>query len=313
MEVVNPFFTVLTPTFKGADRLAGVLKCLLDQSFKSFEWIIVLDGHHQETIHWINDNIYKNLMIDFIVKVDIIQHNHKKAAINHGLKMASGEFIIIADDDDWFPSNSFETFIKAWNSIPNENRVDFVGVTGLCVDESGNVIGDKFPKDEFVSTPLECLIKHRIKGEKWGIIKKSIFLENMFFEEPKGYVGESTVWFNIGKKYKTLYINKVVRIYRFNPISIMNSVHSKQKILANCQAYSWGYKHPCENFLFEIIKSPRILIAYSSNYVRYLLHCLNSGQYRYWLSPVSSISVFISAFIGLPIGFFLFSRDLIRK
>ena len=36
--------SIITPTFKGSDRIHGVYKSISNQTIKPLEWIIVLDG-----------------------------------------------------------------------------------------------------------------------------------------------------------------------------------------------------------------------------------------------------------------------------
>ena len=43
--------------------------------------------------------------------------------------------------------------------------------------------------------------------------RREVLLDYKYFEDAEGLVGVSTVWWEIVKKYKTVYINKVVRHY----------------------------------------------------------------------------------------------------
>ena len=97
-------------------------------------------------------------------------------------------------------------------SIPEADKENYCGVTGLCVDRVANILGDKFPSDVFDSTPAECFYRHRLRGDKAGFLRTAVLREYPF-PELKGFSFylEGIIWNSIGRKYKTRYINKAIR------------------------------------------------------------------------------------------------------
>lgn len=303
--------SVLTPTYKGANNIKRVFDSLKNQTFKDFEWVVILDGHDENTIKILNE--FKEEKLFFKITVNTIKHNHKKAAHNKGIKICKGDFVCIADDDDSFPSDALEQFINAWNSIPNQKKDSYVGVTGLCIDNNNNIIGDKFPEDLFHSNALDCSLKYKIKGEKWGMLRRDVLLKYPFFEKPEGYVGESTVWFAIARKYKTLYFNKVVRNYLFNELSIMNAPYSKKKISTNCQAYTFGYRDTIINNFDYFKYNPIWFIKCSIQYTRYLIHSLLNKKYRHvWMNPFVNLHLFLLFIFTFLISLFFVVKDILK-
>lgn len=305
----NCKFTVFTPTYKGRTKLYAVYKCLTSQTFNDFEWIIVLDGEDSETLSIVKDIKNKApFFVDFFVN----PHNHKKSAINRGIQESNGDFFIIADDDDFIKSDALEVLHKSWLDIPEHKKNEFVGVTGLCEYENGDIVGDLFPEDIYDATSLECTLKSKISGEKWGFQRIEIMKNFPFFEDAEGYVGESTVWHEIGKKYKTRYINKVVRTYNQTENSIIREPLNKGKVVKNCQAYVYGYRYSCGKIGRWVLYNPRFYIACSVNYVRFYFHCLRLKKTKSWMNPFNQnfLSVF-SFFFALPVGFVFFVKDLI--
>lgn len=310
-ETKEPFLTILTPTYKGGDRLLGVYNSLLNQTYKNFEWVIIMDGYCDETQAIINKMTAESI---FPIISNWIDHNHKKAAHNDGVRRANGKFILIADDDDEFPSQSLEILVDAWNTLSHEEKKTFVGVTGLCVDEKGKIVGDKFPSNHFKSNALDCSLKHKIKGEKWGMLKTSILKKNLFFEEPKGYVGESTLWFKLARKYNTLYVNRVVRTYKWNENSIINSSLDKKKISNNCQAYAFGYRDPLVNHIDYAFYHPRFFAACIVNYTIYLFYAIKNGLYKDYLTPVAPPYLLLLIILFLPLTLLIFfKRNILVK
>ena len=71
-------------------------------------------------------------------------------------------------------------------------------------------------KDYLLSNVNEISFKFGVRGEKWGILKTSVlreFVEKLPHTELSPYISENVLWSPIATKYKTVYINKPLRIY----------------------------------------------------------------------------------------------------
>jgi glycosyltransferase involved in cell wall biosynthesis len=92
-----PLVSALTPTFNRRAFFPRAIQCFLSQDYPNLEWIILDDGA---------DPIGNLLPTDPRIK-----YFHEKPKKHHGAKMnrcfelASGEFGIVFDDDDWYPTN----------------------------------------------------------------------------------------------------------------------------------------------------------------------------------------------------------------
>lgn len=204
-------FTVFTPTFNRAHTLHRVFASLCAQTFTDFEWVVVDDGSEDNTealiAKWKKEAV-------FPLRYKKQQNSGKHIAINHGVALAKGEFFIIADSDDEFLPDALQIFYDEWMLIKPQKREKFTGVTGLCVNADNQIIGDKFPKDVFDSTPADTYYCYGISGEKWGFHRTSVLAEFPFPENTiTSFYPEGLVWNRIGRKYLTRYINRPVRLY----------------------------------------------------------------------------------------------------
>jgi hypothetical protein len=130
------------------------------------------------------------------------------------VQLARGELFLTLDSDDACVPGALERFKFHRDAIPVNERAAFSGVTALCVDQSGKLIGDKFPLDVCDSDPIEMAYKYKVKGEKWGFHLTEVLKQFPFPELAAGkYVPESIVWDAIGKLYKTRFVNEPLRIY----------------------------------------------------------------------------------------------------
>jgi len=203
-------FTLFTATYNRKDTLPRLFESIKALSYDSFEWLIVDDGSTDGTDKLIAELKRKS---HFSIRYIWQENAHKKTAWNKGVKMARGEFFVPIDSDDTLTSNALHIFEAEWNSISKNERSDFIGVTCLCIDKEGRIVGDRFPSNRFVSDSLKLFFNDRIDGEKFGMSRVEVLREFPFPEELPDLVPEGVVWFRASVKYKTLFSNKVVRVY----------------------------------------------------------------------------------------------------
>jgi len=212
-------FSVFTPTYNRAHLIEGVFKSLQQQTYKDFEWIIVDDGSSDNTKEIIQS--FKQ-QATFDIRYYYQPNQGKHRAFNKAVKLARGELFITADSDDTFVPHALYTLKQEWDNIPNKD--EFSAVTGLCVDEHGEVIGDKYPTDRFDSNSFESYFIYKISGEKWGFQRTDVLRKFPFKEfENEKFIAESSVWFEISKYYKTRYINIPLRIYKTHNDSLSSN------------------------------------------------------------------------------------------
>lgn len=204
-------FTIFTPTFNRGYSLHRVYHSLCQQTLTDFEWIIVDDGSSDNTRHIVDGWISEGR---FSIQYKFQPNSGKHVAVNQGVRLASGELFLIADSDDKFPANALELMYDHWCDIPYKERSKFTGVTGLCADEQGQIIGDKFPADVFDSNSADIYYRYGIRGEKWGFHRTDV-LRAFPFPEPEdvSFIPEGLIWNTISRHYKTRFVNKIVRAY----------------------------------------------------------------------------------------------------
>jgi len=216
-----PLVTVFTPTYNRAYCLHRVLESLKSQTFQNFEWLIIDDGSTDNTKSWVEQN---RSNCEFSIRYFYQENKGKHIAINKGVKEAKGEFIIIADSDDTFKPETIEVFLETFHKIPDKEK--YAGIWCLVDDESGNIVGDRFPENEWDCGVAEFYFKERIQGEKWQMIKTKVMknhpMPNIII---KGlYVGESIMWMSIANSYLFRCINTPLRTYHSSSDGIMQKV-----------------------------------------------------------------------------------------
>ena len=204
-------FTVFTPTYNRATLLPRVYESLCAQICRDFEWLIVDDGSTDETRIWVEQCQQK---APFAVRYAWQPNSHKKVALNHGVRLAQGELLVVLDSDDTIRPDALATMQRLWLEIPQDKRGSFSAVTGLCERPDGTIVGQKYPLDVMDSTPMEMILRYQIKGEKFGFQRVDVMRQYPFPEDVDGYLPESIIWWRIAKSgYQTRFVNVVLRTY----------------------------------------------------------------------------------------------------
>lgn len=91
-----PFFSIIIPTYNSAVTLATCLDCILGQSFKNIE-VLIVDGNSKDcTIAIVKEYAGNHQNIKWISEND----NGIYDAMNKGIRMAKGEWLYFLGSDD---------------------------------------------------------------------------------------------------------------------------------------------------------------------------------------------------------------------
>jgi glycosyltransferase involved in cell wall biosynthesis len=296
------YFTVFTPTYNRAATLPRVYQSLQAQTFRDFEWLIVDDGSvdntHEVVQKW---QAEAEFPIGYVYQVN----QGKPTAFNRGVREAAGELFLTLDSDDSCLPQALERLKYHWENIPAAQREHFSAVTALCKDQNGRLSGNKFPQDVTDSDCVEMYFRGYLWGERWGFQRTDVLREFPFPDLPgKTFVPESVVWLALSQRYKTRFVNEVLRIYHIGDGAKDHLSSLNTKVL-------WGraflHRYVLEEFVDWFRKAPVSLFRSAINFSRYSF-ALGKG-------PVAQFkelkNLRARALLGgsLPVGFLMYLRD----
>jgi glycosyltransferase involved in cell wall biosynthesis len=205
-------FTVFTPTYNRAHTLTGVYDSLRSQTCRDFEWLIVDDGSTDGTRRLVDQWRASG---EFPIRYIYQENQGKHVAHNRAVSESRGEFVLPLDSDDACVPQALARFKHHWNSIPDNEKELFSGVTALCMDKEGRLVGTRFLEDVTDSNSLEAYYKHHVRGEKWGFQRTMVLRQFPMpgSEVGRSYMPEGLIWWRIARQYKTRYVNEMLRIY----------------------------------------------------------------------------------------------------
>ncbi len=237
-NVGAPLFTIFTPTYNRAHTLHRAFDSLSAQTLRDFEWIVVDDGSTDGTEQLVADWME---VASFPLRYLRQDHGGKHIAHNLALDAARGKFFTCLDSDDALTPDSLEKLARAWETIPEDARPTFCGVDGLCCDQHGDLVGDKYPLD-----PLDADLRHRKylygpRGEKWGVVLTDIARRYPFPNVARGrYLPEGIVWLDMAKTYKCRAVNEIVRVYYIDETEPGVTTALKRRLAAHAEG-NWHY------------------------------------------------------------------------
>jgi glycosyltransferase EpsH len=229
-----PKISIILPVYKSVDYLDKILDCLQNQSLKEIEIIFVNDGSPDDSELIIKKAAEMDSRITYIY-----QDNQGPAnALQNGLNIAKGNYVMILDADDWIDKSTSE---EAYNAAIN---FDADMVFWTFKKEYPNKTIDAnlvFSKDmQFDSTNIKWL-RRRLFGligteiakpfmndaisSVWGkLYRRSVLIKNNIQFISTNEVGSTDVLFNAQAiKYvqKAVYLHKFFNHYRQdNPTSL---------------------------------------------------------------------------------------------
>ena len=297
----NFWISVCVSTYNRADLLAYLYQSIVSQESSDVQLVIVNDGSTDKT-----EELIQNWIHEEKVKIHYFYQNNegRGSSLRKALLNAEGEYSIIMDDDDYFVDGAFKRIKQSLLRISEKNSLGkkLAGICGLCISEDGEVLGDKFPNNNYKSDFFKIRFIDNISGDKKEIVKTEIIRRNIFpyFENEKRIV-TSTLWNRIAYNYDCLFLNYAVAVKRYIKGGMSDS-------LLTLKAESPNYQ----------IEDSIISINYPDNYrPRVILMC-SAKLWKYWLFGgnlnLSKIkfSRLPLVFFGLPLGIIIYLYDWIK-
>ncbi len=184
--------SVLMPVYNGEKFLKEAIEGVLNQLYKDFEFLILDDGSIDNSIK------IAESFSDSRIKIIKLNHQGIVKALNEGLKISEGEYIIRADADDISLPDRFEKLLK----YMEENReVAVCGSWAISINDKGEYTGEmKYPPIENSDIKKYALM-HNPFIHPSVIIRKNILNEVGRYREFK-HNEDYELWTRILSKYE---------------------------------------------------------------------------------------------------------------
>ena len=224
---VAPLISVILPIYKVEKYLHRCVDCILTQTYENLEVLLVDDGSPDSCRDICDDYGRKDARIMVIHK----ENGGLSDARNVAVDVATGEWIVFIDSDDFVSSDHIETL---YNLVDKYNSL--VGVSSYtCFFENDHPKLKTGKIDDFVCSSKEAIdrifYQNGFETSAWGkIYHKSLFKSGIRY--PKGWLYEDlpTTYRLFLECDKVAFTNKETYFYLLRASSIEGSSFSPRKL-----------------------------------------------------------------------------------
>jgi|LFRM01.1.fsa_nt_gb CDP-glycerol glycerophosphotransferase len=192
----TPLVTVIIPSFNEGKYISQCLDCLLNQTYRNLEIIIIDDGSTDNTA----EIVKQNPAIKYLYQ----ENRGVSTARNRGIEMATGQFIHFMDADDLLTLNFYEEMIRS-----SLNTGSDVACCGFYFERFPN------QSQRVELTTLISITEDKIKatnvcnyGACWRYIFKLDFLKKNKLSFVEGRFGEDRIF----SLQAVFFANKIVMV-----------------------------------------------------------------------------------------------------
>ena len=251
--------SVIIPIYNIQKYIDRCILSVINQTYSNIEIILVNDGSIDNSGK-ICDNYSK---IDNRITVIHKKNGGLSSARNSGLDIASGDYILFVDGDDYIHESAIEILIE--KAITN--NADIVHFNFNAVDEDGNQIKIK-NKDlddnkilDSYQTLYSYIKEYKVKVMSWSKLYKAELFKNLRFDE--GYVYEDELIFPkvVSNSVINYTINDKLYYYVQAPNSITKSSLTENKVESKKYLINFWEKFYIDKYP-ELIKYVYIAICF---------------------------------------------------
>ena len=216
--------SIILPTYNGERYIAKAIESIICQSYENWELIIINDCSSDLTPQIVRDYAEK----DARIKVFDNEHNLKlPASLNKGFNLSTGDYLTWTSDDNLFKEEAIERMV----SILEQNKdIGFVFSKMDYIDEDGKNIGSTVNVDS-----ADELYYRNIVGASF-MYTREVYKAIGEYNTGKFLVEDYDYWLRIADKYRIMYIDEVLYLYRQHSGSLTET-RNRQMLEAKVALY----------------------------------------------------------------------------
>ncbi|HUX95606.1 MAG TPA: glycosyltransferase [Bacteroidales bacterium] len=214
----NPLFSIITPTFKRPEFLARNIRSVINQTYNTFEHIIIDDA---------NDSTTEKLIDSFgDERIKLVKHEKSKgaaASYNSGLRKSCGKFVLFLDDDDEYMPFFLEKMHKCFISEDMELGFVWSGISKIEDTDDGEIAlySRVWPGD--FSKKENGIIAATSIGNGFGLcVRRECFGKIGFYDESLKIGEDTDLLFRLTMNFKFKTIPDVlvkIHQHKFNQLT----------------------------------------------------------------------------------------------
>lgn len=237
----TPLVSIIVPNFNHSEFIKKRIDSILNQSFQNFEVILLDDCSIDKSLDVLRIYEKNKKVSHFIINKKNSGSPFKQW--KKGIDLARGEYIWIAESDDYCDESFLENLIKLMRSDPS---IGIAYSQSLITDKNGKLKGINIDytaefepniwKDDFLMDGIEFInnylsVKAVIPNASAVLFKKSLVDATIFDESILNMTicGDWLFWLKLCKKTKIIFCSDILNFFRTHKAVTRNHSTLKKK------------------------------------------------------------------------------------
>ena len=219
-----PKFSIIVPAYNAEDRIRKVLGSIKSQEFTNYELIVICDS--------CEDNTEKIAREEFGAITSIESFHNDGLSRSKGLDLATGDYVLFLDDDDWWISDDVLTMLD--KMIDRSSPVIDIFQFGFIWKGKGYYNAD-MSKTDLANPNIEGI---QIYANVWSKCFKRSFIGDTRFPNVYSISDSKFIEELIKKKPKVAFFDYPIYYYNWLRKGSISQQDRAKKLEENID---WGY------------------------------------------------------------------------
>lgn len=145
-----PLVTIITVCWNSAKTIEQTFRSVHEQTYSNIEYVVVDGGSTDGTVDLLKAN--EDLIDYYVSEPDAGLYN----AMNKGLELARGDYILFLNSDDWYVPEAVEKLVR----VHQDTGSDFVSALANYVDGNGHFIRVQAPSPFDAGVDFRMPLRH---------------------------------------------------------------------------------------------------------------------------------------------------------
>jgi glycosyl transferase, family 2/glycosyl transferase family 8 len=236
----EPLISVIVPVYNVAPYLELALDSIRYQSYQNLEIILINDGSTDDSESICKDIASQDERFRYIYQ----ENAGASVARNRGLDLASGEYIIFVDSDDWLDTSAIEILyrnlkkydadIAAGNyNMYNDSKQEF----------SFKVFDSDYREQVYADKEIMCqFAKQEMKDMAWACTMMKLYKMDLFaglrFPLGKNVEDNFIIYKVFLKAKRVVHVEKAIYWYRVGREGTLNNVWTEKRVMNEMEAWN---------------------------------------------------------------------------
>ncbi len=218
---MNPKVSVIVPNYNHAPYLEQRIESIINQTYQDFELILLDDCSTDNSVEVLKRYATHPKVSHFVVNTQNSGSTFRQW--DKGINLAKGEWIWIAESDDWAEKEFLERMME---SIAKEQKNVSICFSNSYLSDKDSVVGDIYDKDfELYVNDFSIIGKHLvdkhmpyqniIPNASAVLFKKAYFPKDLINDLTAFKInGDWFLWINLLLKGNCVFVSKPLNYFR---------------------------------------------------------------------------------------------------